>query len=134
MKGVDEAHTAGKWLKEQGYTFDVAYTSLLQRAVKTLWIVLEEMGLMWIPVHNTYRLNERMYGALQGLNKSETAAKHGEDQVKVWRRAYGIAPPPLDESDERYFTLLLSIIDIPEKTHDITISLRKLSLRLSASK
>jgi 2,3-bisphosphoglycerate-dependent phosphoglycerate mutase len=88
-------------LKEQGFSFDVAYTSLLSRAIKTLWIVLEEMGLMWIPVHNTYRLNERMYGSLQGLNKSETAAKHGEDQVKIWRRAYGIAPPALDENDER---------------------------------
>jgi len=101
-KGVQEAHLAAKKLKEGGYDFDVAFTSVLQRAIKTLWIVLEDMDLMWIPVTNNWRLNERMYGALQGLNKSETAALHGEEQVKIWRRSYDIAPPKLDEKDERY--------------------------------
>lgn len=81
LQGVKEAHFAAEQLKKEGYTFDVAYTSVLKRAIKTLWIVMEGMDLMWIPVHRTWRLNERMYGALQGLNKSETAAKHGEEQV-----------------------------------------------------
>ncbi|KAL7063458.1 hypothetical protein AAHC03_01843 [Spirometra sp. Aus1] len=89
-------------IKEKGFTFDVAYTSVLKRAIKTLNHVLEENDLHWIPVHKTWRLNERMYGGLQGLNKSETAAKHGEAQVKIWRRAYDIPPPPLDTSDPRY--------------------------------
>jgi len=101
-KGVTEAHTAGQQLKKEGYHFDIAFTSVLQRAIKTLWIVLEEMDLMWIPVHRSWRLNERMYGALQGLNKSETAKKHGEDQVKLWRRAYDIPPPALTVDDPEY--------------------------------
>jgi len=95
-KGLEEARQAGKQLKASGYTFDVAYTSFLKRAIKTLFFVQEELDLHWIPVHKTWRLNERMYGGLQGLNKSETAAKHGEDQVKIWRRAYDIPPPPMD--------------------------------------
>jgi len=101
-KGVQEAHNAGQMLKKDGYSFDVAYTSVLKRAIKTLWIVLEELDLHWIPEYKSWRLNERMYGGLQGLNKSEVAAKHGEEQVKIWRRAYAIAPPALTEDDSRY--------------------------------
>ena len=101
-KGHQEAVSAGKILKEEGFTFDVAFTSVLTRAIKTLWLVLEQMDLMWIPVHREWRLNERHYGALQGLNKQETAQKHGEDQVKIWRRSYDISPPPLELSDPRY--------------------------------
>ena len=89
-------------LKAEGYTFDVAYTSVLKRAIRTLWMTLDEMDLMWIPVHRSWRLNERHYGALQGLNKSETAAKFGEDQVKIWRRSYDIPPPALTPDDARY--------------------------------
>ena len=100
-QGVDEARNAGYLLKKGGYTFDVAYTSVLKRAVRTLWLVLDDMDLMWIPVHRSWRLNERHYGALQGLNKQETAAKHGADQVKVWRRSYDIPPPPLEKNDDR---------------------------------
>ena len=89
-------------LKAEGYTFDVAYTSVLKRAIRTLWIVLDEMDLMWIPVYRSWRLNERHYGALQGLNKAETAAKFGEAQVKIWRRSYDIPPPALTPDDERF--------------------------------
>jgi 2,3-bisphosphoglycerate-dependent phosphoglycerate mutase len=99
---MQEALAAGRILAHDGYTFDVAYTSVLKRAVKTLWVVLEEMDLMWIPVHRTWRLNERHYGALQGLNKAETAAKYGEAQTKLWRRSYSVRPPALDRSDERF--------------------------------
>jgi 2,3-bisphosphoglycerate-dependent phosphoglycerate mutase len=101
-KGVQEAHEGGKALKKEGYVFDIAYTSVLKRAIRTLDIVLDEMDLMWIPVAKSWRLNERHYGALQGLNKSETAAKFGEEQVKIWRRSYDIQPPALEKSDERY--------------------------------
>jgi len=101
-KGRQEAHEAGVSLKAEGYTFDVAYTSVLKRAIRTLWVTLDELDLMWIPVHRSWRLNERHYGALQGLNKSETAAKFGEDQVKIWRRSYDIPPPALTPDDERY--------------------------------
>jgi 2,3-bisphosphoglycerate-dependent phosphoglycerate mutase len=101
-KGRQEAKEGGQVLKAEGYTFDVAYTSVLKRAIRTLWMVQDEMDLMWIPVHRSWRLNERHYGALQGLNKSETAAKFGEDQVKIWRRSYDIPPPSLEASDERY--------------------------------
>ncbi len=101
-KGIAEAREGGRVLKEQGYTFDVAYTSVLKRAIRTLWIVQEEMDLMWIPVYISWRLNERHYGALQGLNKAETAAKFGEAQVKVWRRSYDIRPPALEKSDPRW--------------------------------
>jgi len=100
--GVAEARRAGRELRERGITFDMAYTSLLKRAIRTLWIALDEMDLMWIPVHRSWRLNERHYGALQGLNKAETAVQHGEQQVKVWRRSYDIAPPALDPSDPRF--------------------------------
>jgi 2,3-bisphosphoglycerate-dependent phosphoglycerate mutase len=101
-KGREEAKQAGELLKREGYLFDVAYTSVLKRAIRTLWSVLDEMDLMWIPVHRDWRLNERHYGALQGLNKAETAQKHGEEQVKIWRRSYDIPPPALEKSDERY--------------------------------
>jgi 2,3-bisphosphoglycerate-dependent phosphoglycerate mutase len=101
-KGVEEAHTAGKLLKEGGYTFDVAFTSVLKRAIRTLWITLEDMDLMWIPVIRSWRLNERMYGDLQGLNKAETAEKYGEEQVHVWRRSYDTPPPEMSRDDERH--------------------------------
>jgi 2,3-bisphosphoglycerate-dependent phosphoglycerate mutase len=100
-KGRAEARQAGQLLKEAGFAFDVAYTSVLRRAIRTLWTVLDEMDRMWIPVHHSWRLNERHYGALQGLNKAETAEKYGEAQVKIWRRAYDTPPPPLEKGDER---------------------------------
>jgi len=100
-QGHAEAHAAAKALKDGGFGFDVAYTSVLKRAIRTLWIVLDDMDLMWIPVHRDWRLNERHYGALQGLNKAETAAKFGEDQVKIWRRSYATPPPALENSDPR---------------------------------
>jgi 2,3-bisphosphoglycerate-dependent phosphoglycerate mutase len=102
QKGVEEAREGGAYLRDQGFVFDVAYTSVLKRAIKTLNIVLEELDLMWIPVHKDWRLNERHYGALQGLNKAETAAKFGEDLVKIWRRSYDIPPPALELSDPRF--------------------------------
>ncbi|MDH3571623.1 MAG: 2,3-diphosphoglycerate-dependent phosphoglycerate mutase [Gemmatimonadota bacterium] len=101
-QGVREALSAGRTLLDKGFTFDVAYTSVLKRAIKTLWIALEEMDLMWIPVHRSWRLNERHYGALQGLNKAETAERHGEEQVKLWRRSYDIRPPALTPDDARH--------------------------------
>jgi len=101
-KGIREAKEAGQILKKEGYTFDLAYTSVLKRAIRTLWLILEEMDLMWIAVYRSWRLNERHYGNLQGLNKSEMARKYGEEQVKVWRRSYNICPPPLDRKDKRY--------------------------------
>jgi len=101
-KGTEEAHEAGRVLLKEGYTFDVAYTSVLKRAIRTLWVALDEMDLMWIPIHNTWRLNERHYGALQGLNKAQTAEKYGEAQVKIWRRSYDIPPPPLTRDDDRF--------------------------------
>jgi 2,3-bisphosphoglycerate-dependent phosphoglycerate mutase len=101
-KGRAEAKEAGRLLKEGGYVFDVAYCSLLKRAIRTLWIALDGLDQMWLPVHNTWRLNERHYGALQGLNKSETAAKYGEEQVLVWRRSFEIPPPALTEDSEHY--------------------------------
>jgi len=101
-KGVQEAHQAAELLKEGGYTFDIAFTSVLKRAIRTLWIVLEDMDLMWIPVVRSWRLNERMYGDLQGLNKAQTAEKFGEEQVHVWRRSYDVPPPALTVEDERY--------------------------------
>src|SRR5262245_33541260 len=100
--GLEEARRAGRALREQGYTFDAAYTSLLKRAIRTLWIVLDETDLMWVPVHRSWLLSERHYGALQVLNKSEAAAKHGEQQVKVWRRSYDVPPPALEPSDPRF--------------------------------
>lgn len=101
-KGVQEATAAGRTLKEAGYVFDEAHTSVLKRAIKTLWLALEAMDQMWLPIHNTWRLNERHYGALQGLNKAETAEKHGMAQTKIWRRSYDIPPPELTLDDPRY--------------------------------
>jgi 2,3-bisphosphoglycerate-dependent phosphoglycerate mutase len=101
-KGREEAREAGRVLKNEGYVFDIAYTSLLKRAIRTLWIGLDEMDLMWIPVYRDWRLNERHYGALQGLNKAQTAAKYGDAQVKIWRRSYDVPPPALEASDPRY--------------------------------
>ncbi|MGD1074905.1 MAG: 2,3-diphosphoglycerate-dependent phosphoglycerate mutase [Thermodesulfovibrionales bacterium] len=100
-RGIEEARDAGRVLKQQRYVFDVAFTSVLKRAIRTLWIVLDEMDLMWIPVHRDWRLNERHYGALQGLDKAATAQKFGEQQVKIWRRSYDIRPPALEENDPR---------------------------------
>jgi 2,3-bisphosphoglycerate-dependent phosphoglycerate mutase len=101
-KGLKEAHTAGKLLKQEGYTFDEAYTSVLKRAIRTLWIILDEMDLMWIPETKSWMLNERHYGALQGLNKAEMAAEYGEEQVQKWRRSFDIPPGPLEADDPRY--------------------------------
>jgi len=101
-KGVEEAHMAASLLKEGGYMFDLAYTSVLKRAIRTLWIVMDDMDLMWLPVVRNWRLNERMYGALQGLNKAETAEKYGEEQVHLWRRSYDVPPPALTPDDERF--------------------------------
>jgi 2,3-bisphosphoglycerate-dependent phosphoglycerate mutase len=101
-KGVEEAVAGGRALRDEGYVFDVAYTSVLKRAIKTLWLALEQLDQMWIPVHNTWRLNERHYGALQGLNKAETAAKHGMEQTNIWRRSYDVPPPALTPDDERH--------------------------------
>jgi 2,3-bisphosphoglycerate-dependent phosphoglycerate mutase len=97
--GMREAEQAGKLMREEGLVFDVAYTSLLKRAIKTLWVALEGLDQMWVPVHRSWRLNERMYGALQGLDKGETVKKHGEEQVKLWRRSYDVPPPPIAQSD-----------------------------------
>ena len=101
-KGIAEAVAAGKLLSELGYDFDIAYTSVLKRAIRTLWLMLDEMDLMWIPVVRDWRWNERHYGALQGLNKAETAAKYGDEQVHIWRRSYDIPPPELEADDERH--------------------------------
>ncbi|HYN49030.1 MAG TPA: 2,3-diphosphoglycerate-dependent phosphoglycerate mutase [Candidatus Nanopelagicales bacterium] len=100
--GAAEAHEAGRLLRAEGFTFDVAYTSVLRRAIRTLWIALDELDQMWLPVTGSWRLNERHYGALQGLNKAETAAQFGDEQVKIWRRSYDIPPPPLADDDERF--------------------------------
>jgi 2,3-bisphosphoglycerate-dependent phosphoglycerate mutase len=101
-KGIEEAKKAGKILKEAGYVFDVGFTSVLKRSIKTLWYVLDEMDLLWIPVFRSWRLNERHYGALQGLNKAETTKKYGEEQVRKWRRDSNVYPPALDKNDDRY--------------------------------
>ena len=101
-KGVEEAKESGRILKKDGYIFDVAFTSVLSRAIKTLWLVLEEMDLMWIPIHHSWRLNERHYGALQGLNKAETAEKYGMEQTQIWRRSYDVPPPALTRDDSRW--------------------------------
>ncbi|HEX9619374.1 MAG TPA: 2,3-diphosphoglycerate-dependent phosphoglycerate mutase [Polyangiaceae bacterium] len=101
-EGVAEAKRAAELIRDAGLGFDVAFTSVLKRAIKTLWIVLEDLDLMWIDVHRSWRVNERMYGALQGLDKAETAARHGEEQVKLWRRSYDVPPPPMEPSHEYY--------------------------------
>lgn len=124
-KGIEEAHEAARLLKERGATFDVAYTSVLKRAIRTLWITLDDMDLMWIPVHRHWRLNERHYGALQGLNKAETAAKFGEPQVKIWRRSYAIPPPALTPDDERYPGKDRRYADLSRDELPLTESLRE---------
>ena len=102
LKGRQQAQTAADLFRKHQFTFDIAYTSVLKRAIRTLWTVLDDMDLMWIPVHTCWRLNERHYGDLQGLNKSETTAKFGERQVKLWRRSYAVRPPQIAADDERY--------------------------------
>jgi 2,3-bisphosphoglycerate-dependent phosphoglycerate mutase len=114
-KGVQEAHEAGQSLRKNGYVFDVAFNSVLKRAIRTLWIMLDELDQMWIPIHNSWRLNERHYGALQGLNKSETASKYGEKQVLLWRRGYDVRPPALIGNDERYPASDLRYKELNEK-------------------
>ena len=101
-QGFAEAKLAGQTLKDNGYQFDIAFTSVLKRAIRTLWTVLDEMDLMWIPICQSWKLNERHYGALQGLNKAETAAKYGDEKILIWRRSYDIPPPKLEKSDDRY--------------------------------
>jgi 2,3-bisphosphoglycerate-dependent phosphoglycerate mutase len=101
-RGIAEAREAGRMLSKDGYSFDVAFTSVLKRAIRTLWLVLDEMDLMWIPVYRSWRLNERHYGALQGLNKAQMSAEVGEEQVHTWRRSYDVRPPALDKTDARY--------------------------------
>jgi len=123
-KGVEEARKSGRTLKKEGFVFDCAFTSVLKRAIRTLWIVLDEMDSMWIPVYNSWRLNERHYGALQGLNKTEMAARFGEDQVLVWRRSYDVPPPALERTDERYSGNDPRYKDIPEKNIPLTECLK----------
>ena len=113
-KGLEEAKHAAELLREEGYTFDIAHTSVLKRAIRTLWIVLDGMDLMWIPVIRSWRLNERMYGALQGLNKAQTAEKYGDEQVHLWRRSYDVPPPALEKDDERYPGKDPRYADLPE--------------------
>lgn len=123
-KGRREAKNGGAILKAEGFVFDVAFTSVLKRAIRTLWIALDEMDLMWIPVHRSWRLNERHYGALQGLNKADTAAKYGDDQVLIWRRSFDVPPPALDKDDERYPGKDPRYVDIEEKEIPVTESLK----------
>ena len=122
--GIAQAKSAGQVLKENGFEFDIAYTSVLKRALRTLWIALDEMDLLWIPFVKSWRLNERHYGALQGLNKSETAAEHGEEKVLIWRRAYDIAPPELEKTDERFPGLDPRYSDLDEKDTPTTECLK----------
>ena len=123
-KGIEEATKAGELLKENGFVFDIAYTSVLKRAIRTLNIVLDVMDLMWIPVIKSYRLNERHYGALQGLNKAETAQKYGDEQVLIWRRSYDTPPPPLEETDDRYPGKDPRYADLPKENIPLTESLK----------
>ena len=122
--GVAEAKQAGKILKKEGYVFDIAFTSVLKRAIKTLWYILDEMDLTWIPVYKTWRLNERHYGALQGLNKAEVAKKHGEEQVLIWRRSYDVPPPSLTIADDRYPDNDIKYHNIDKKEIPLTESLK----------
>lgn len=123
-KGRGEAQKAADVLKQEGFTFDVAYTSTLKRAIRTLWTILDGLDLMWIPVHHTWRLNERHYGSLQGLNKAETAAKFGDEQVKIWRRSYDTPPPPLARDDERFPGHDPRYQDVPEQELPLTECLK----------
>jgi 2,3-bisphosphoglycerate-dependent phosphoglycerate mutase len=123
-QGREEARDAGRLMAQEKYEFDVAHTSVLKRAIRTLWITLDEMNMVWIPVHNSWRLNERHYGGLQGLNKADTAAKHGEDQVKIWRRSYDIPPPPLSVDDPGHPSHDRRYADIPRQQMPVTESLK----------
>jgi 2,3-bisphosphoglycerate-dependent phosphoglycerate mutase len=123
-RGRSEAKAAGRILRDQGYAFDVAYTSVLTRAILTLWLALEELNQAWIPVVNDYRLNERHYGALQGLNKAETAAQYGERQVKIWRRSYDVQPPPLEPGDPRHPSNDIRYAALPKHALPVTESLK----------
>jgi 2,3-bisphosphoglycerate-dependent phosphoglycerate mutase len=123
-KGLQEAREAGRLLRDDGYVFDRAFTSLLKRAIRTLWIALDELDRMWLPVENSWRLNERHYGALQGLNKAETAAKYGEAQVKIWRRSYADPPPPLTPSSEHYPGRDPRYADVPKDQLPLSESLK----------
>ena len=123
-KGRVEAHDAGRRMVEERFEFDVAYTSVLKRAIRTLWIALDGLDMLWIPVHRSWRLNERHYGALQGLNKAETAAQHGEAQVKIWRRSYDIAPPPLTPDDPRHPSHDRRYAELPPDELPLTESLK----------
>jgi 2,3-bisphosphoglycerate-dependent phosphoglycerate mutase len=123
-KGLEEAKEAARLLNEGGYTFDVAYTSLLKRAIRTLWITMDGMDLMWIPVHRSWRLNERHYGALQGLNKAETAAQYGDQQVLIWRRSFSDPPPPLTPDDPRHPSHDRRYVGIPKEELPLAESLK----------
>lgn len=123
-KGESEAQSAGQLLAKEGFKFDMAYTSVLKRAIRTLWYIMEEMDLMWIPVTRSWKLNERHYGALQGLNKQETVEKHGMDQVMIWRRSYAIPPPALDESSPYYPGNDPKYADVPKEDLPKTESLK----------
>jgi 2,3-bisphosphoglycerate-dependent phosphoglycerate mutase len=123
-QGLREAHEAAAVLRKEGYTFDVAFTSVLKRSIRTLWIILDEMDLMWIPVYRSWCLNERHYGALQGLNKKETADKHGLEQVQIWRRSYDTAPPSLSEDDPRHPSHDRRYADLPRYDVPATESLK----------
>jgi 2,3-bisphosphoglycerate-dependent phosphoglycerate mutase len=123
-RGREEAAAAGRLLKDGGYTFDIAYTSVLKRAIRTLWLAQDALDLLWIPVVKSWRLNERHYGALQGLNKAETAAKHGEAQTKIWRRSYDIPPPPLAPDDPRHPSNDPRYRDLPPGDLPLTESLK----------
>jgi 2,3-bisphosphoglycerate-dependent phosphoglycerate mutase len=124
QRGRIEAKRAGQTLKASGYSFDVAFTSVLKRAIRTLWIVLDELDVMWTPIHHSWRLNERHYGALQGLNKADTAAKYGEGQVKIWRRSYDIQPPALTADDSRSPSHDLRYKDLDPRDIPLTECLR----------
>src|SRR5699024_2480246 len=129
-----EAREASAILKQHGYQFDLAYTSVLKRAIRTLWIVLQEMDLMWIPVYKSWRLNERHYGALQGLNKAETANKYGDEQVHIWRRSMNVRPPELDKKDPRYEATNPRYQNLKEDELHLTENLTdKKSTRLNSS-
>jgi 2,3-bisphosphoglycerate-dependent phosphoglycerate mutase len=123
-KGIQEAMEAGRILREEGYDFDIAFTSVLKRSLRTLWLCLEEMDRLWIPVRKSWRLNERHYGALQGLNKAETAEKHGEEQVLIWRRSYDVPPPALEKTDERFPGNFPAYRDVAEADLPTTESLK----------
>ncbi len=124
-KGMQEAKNAGKLLKDNNFTFDIAFTSYLKRAIKTLWITLEELDLMWIDVEKSWKLNERHYGTLQGLNKSETTDKYGSEQVHLWRRSYSVPPPPLDINDDRYAGKCLQYKNLQKSEIPLTESLKE---------